>query len=376
MRVRALLLLWIALVFAALWTYGMPAGAASAGVRFVPPAARPVTSGEPYLHASMLDGNSVRSVHSCTLVELSGGRLRAFWYGGSREGALDVAIYTAVYDPAVRTWSRERALIDRANSQDGLQRCVQKLGNSCALLDSSGKLWLFFVTSMTGWSGSSINVTTSPDEGETWTPPRRLVTSPFLNLSTLVRSPPFQFADGTIGLPVYHEFLSKFCELLRLDGDANVLSKQRLTQDRLAIQPAIVPFGAQDAVCLMRPTYSSPKRVIGSRTTDGGRTWSEAAPLGLTSDRSGVAGVRMPDGGLLAAARVMRKLTLSVSRDQGTTWQTVAHASEGLVAEDPNERTTYPCLLLTKAGEYHLVFTYNRREIRHMHFNQAWLDLP
>ena len=46
-------------------------------------------------------------VHSATATEIAGGRIRAFWYGGSREGASDVAIYSSVFDRARARWSRE-----------------------------------------------------------------------------------------------------------------------------------------------------------------------------------------------------------------------------------------------------------------------------
>ena len=39
-------------------------------------------------------------VHAASAVELSDGRIRSFWFAGSREGAKDVAIRSAVFDPA------------------------------------------------------------------------------------------------------------------------------------------------------------------------------------------------------------------------------------------------------------------------------------
>jgi len=41
-------------------------------------------------------------------------------------------------------------------------------------------------------------------------PARRLVSSPFFNLSTMVRGEPVQYADGTIGLPIYQNLLGSF----------------------------------------------------------------------------------------------------------------------------------------------------------------------
>ncbi len=35
---------------------------------------------------------------------------------------------------------------------------------------------------------------------------------------------------------------------------------------------------------------------------------------------------------------------------------------------------SYPFLLQTRRGEFHLVYTWNRSFIKHVEFNQAWLD--
>src|SRR5204863_1028947 len=136
---------------------------------------------------------SAASVHSATAAEISGGRLRAFWYGGSREGASDVAIYPSVYSLRQKDWSPESAVVTREFAQRHLRRSVRKLGNPVAGRDSKGRLCLYFVSvSVGGWAGSAVNLMVSEDEGETWSPPRRLIASPFFNISTLVKgAPPF-----------------------------------------------------------------------------------------------------------------------------------------------------------------------------------------
>ena len=168
--------------------------------------------------------------HAASLVELADGRLRAFWFSGSREGAADVEIHSAVFDPKQARWTEETTVIDRKSTQAGLSRFIRKLGNPVPVRVADGRLHLFFVTvSVGGWAGSSITVISSSDEGKTWGPARRLITSPFINISTLVKGTPILYADGSIGLPVYHEFLGKFGELLRLTADATLLDKQRLS---------------------------------------------------------------------------------------------------------------------------------------------------
>jgi predicted neuraminidase len=68
-----------------------------------------------------------------------------------------------------------------------------------------------------GWAASRLVVLESDDLGRSWDFDEALTTSPFMNISTLVKTPPIRYADGTVGLPVYHEMVGKFGELLRLD---------------------------------------------------------------------------------------------------------------------------------------------------------------
>lgn len=50
-----------------------------------------------------------RSVHASTLAVLTNGNILAAWYGGSREGAGDVAIYMATHDSKTKTWGGRTA---------------------------------------------------------------------------------------------------------------------------------------------------------------------------------------------------------------------------------------------------------------------------
>jgi len=105
-----------------------------------------------------IDPRGRAMVHSATLTELPQGGVQAFWYGGSREGARDVGIYTARLLPNERSWTLPREVMTRPRLSEELGRYIKKLGNPVAFLDASGQVWLFFVSvSVGGWSGSAIN---------------------------------------------------------------------------------------------------------------------------------------------------------------------------------------------------------------------------
>ena len=335
---------------------------------------------EPFYRSQLLPNSAAQSVHSVTAAEISGGKLRAFWYGGSREGASDVAIYTSVYSPLERAWSPERVLITREWAQRHLQRYVRKLGNPAVGRDRNGRLWLFFVSvSVGGWAGSAINLMVSEDEGETWTAPRRLVTSPFFNISTLVKGPPLQFADGTIGLPVYHEMAGKFGELLRLDAEGHAVRKTRLSWGQSSLQPVIVPRSETEAVGFMRYAGDPPNRILAVRTSDAGAHWSVPVKTELPNPNAAVGSVLLADGSLLLvfnnAPENREDLSLAISKDFGSTWR-IAHRFEGDPGSPraPVSEYSYPWIMQDTAGDVHVLYTWGRSRIKHVQFNPAWLE--
>lgn len=345
----------------------------------LPAAPRAVSSTTPLYRPQLLPNSAEHSVHSATAAEISGGRIRAFWYGGSREGAADVAIYTSVYSLPDGTWSPERAVVTREAAQRHLQRYLRKLGNPVVGRDRNGRLWLFFVSvTVGGWAGSAINLMISEDEGETWSAPRRLIASPFFNISTLVKGPPLQHTDGTIGLPVYHEMLGKFGELLRLDAEGRAIRKTRLSWGRSSLQPVIVPRSETEAVGFMRYAGSSPNRVLMVRTTDGGATWTAPVKTALPNPNSAVGGALLANGPLLLvfnnAEENRESLSLASSVDFGNTWR-IAHEFDGDSSsqQPPWREYSYPWIMQDGAGDVHLLYTWGRTSIKHVHFNRAWL---
>ncbi|TMH38130.1 MAG: hypothetical protein E6H56_16170 [Betaproteobacteria bacterium] len=368
-----------ALVFGGLYVRALtappPAG-------FVPPQAATLAASAPTprYEAQLLPNSSAASVHSATAAEISGGRLRAFWYGGSREGASDVALYSSVYSLRQKDWSPERAVVTREFAQRHLQRTLRKLGNPVVGRDAKGRLCLYFVSvSVGGWAGSAVNLMVSEDEGENWSPPRRLITSPFFNISTLVKGAPLLFSDGDVGLPVYHEFLGKFGELLRLDAGGHAIGKTRLSWGKSSLQPVIVPRSEKEAVGFMRYSGDPPNRILIVRTADGGVHWSPSAKTALPNPNAAIGSVLLSGGPLLLvfnnAEEDREDLSLALSTDFGNTWR-VVHRLEGDSgsAQAPVREYSYPWIMQDRAGDVHLLYTWGRSRIKHVRFNRAWLE--
>ncbi|MEO8332162.1 MAG: sialidase family protein [Gallionella sp.] len=356
--------------------------------------------------------------HAASLVELGDGRVRAFWFAGSREGAPDVEIRSAVFDPASNHWGAEQRIVGREDTQRSLLRYVKKLGNPVAHRATDGTLWLFYVTvSLGGWAGSSITAITSADDGASWSPARRLITSPFLNISTLVKGTPFNYSDGSIGLPVYHEFIGKFGELLRITNNGAIIDKTRLSSGNTSLQPVVLIKNPQQALALMRYSGESPRRVIATTTNDAGLHWSPTVKTELLNPDAAVSGVVLQDGRILMALNETEQgrdeLSLVISSDGGISWKTLykledqrgqpfGQARYGQIAAELAMATdagiidgsgyaissqknkceaqrcgfefSYPYLIQTHDGDLHLAYTWNRSFIKHVRFTRAWLD--
>jgi predicted neuraminidase len=382
---------------------------------------------EPRFRSHFVSTRKYVHTHAASLIELKDGRIRAFWFSGSLEGSPDVEIHSAVFDPDRDQWGPEHKVANGESTRRSVLRRIKRIGNPVPGRAADGTLWLFYVTvSVGGWSGSSITAMTSSDEGETWSPARRLISSPFLNNSTLVKGTPFLYADGTLGLPVYHQFIGRFGELLHLDSNGAVIDKQRLSAGDYSLQPIVLIRSAREALALLRYSGAEhPYRVISTMTNDAGQHWTPPVKSSLSNPGAALSGVVLPDGRILVALNNLEKgrdlLSLVISGDGGTTWRTVypledqlatrlngspdqcldeaqyLRTIEGLArATDPtvteagaySESTkrqmceaqrcsfefSYPYLIQTQRGDFHLVYTWNRSFIKHVRFNQSWLE--
>lgn len=360
------------------------------------------------------DGRT-RLVHAPSLVELADGRIRAFWFAGSREGASDVAIHSSVFDPETGQWGEEERVLTRMEVARGLNRHIRKLGNMVAVRRGE-RIDLYVVAvSFGGWSGSRVAVAESRDQGRTWQVQKTLVTSPFLNLSTLVKTRPVRYRDGTIGLPVYHELAGKFGEFFRLNDEHRILDEAHIGHGRQALQPMVFVRDRYQARALLRNgSEERPGVLFGSHTDDGGESWSSLADSGLPNPGSAVSGVSLgPEHWLLAAnnnARERDELTLLQTRDAGENWEPLkvlhdqSRFREGLKPEAfmPELRASllprsglsteeimagvretkcrrgnctfqfdYPYMLRADNGDIHVVYTWNKTLIGH-----AWWRAP
>lgn len=330
--------------------------------------------------SNWLPDTGAPSVHAASLITLKDAGVRAFWFAGSREGASDVAIYSSVYDVKSNDWSAPTVVIDRISAELGLARYIAKLGNPVPSRAADGSLQLFFVTvSLGGWAGSSISLVSSSDEGLTWSKPQRLINSPLLNLSTLVKSPTIAFSDGLVGIPAYHEWIGRFGEFLRVDA-GRVIDKRRMSSGRDAIQPLVFVNDAQDAKAYFRQTRRSglPKQIPVSQTQDAGQTWQQLGDLPIANPNSAVTGVILKNGTRLLALNNIEagryRLVLLMNDAKSEQWHTISVLEDDeALPEVQRKEFSYPYIISADGEDAHLVYTWDRKKIRHRYFSGAWL---
>jgi len=305
--------------------------------------------------------------HSVALAETPDGRLAAVWFAGSKEAAGDVAIWMSLR--GAWGWSAPRRIATRAATAAATGAFVGALGNA-VLAAAGGKLHLFFVSvGYGGWAASSLNHAISEDDGDTWSAPKKLFASPFLNISTLARAAALPLSDGGLGLPIYHEMIDKRGEWLRLSADGDILAKTRLPSARPALQPSVVALDGRRALAILRDSGAGAGVLMAAATDDGGDHWRALPGLPIVNEDSFAALLRLRDGRLLLAAnpapgKARNPLVLFVS-ETGETWKvlcTVARSARG------DENFAYPSLLQTRDGLIHLAYTRNYGALAHRAF--------
>ena len=381
----------------------------------LPDMQKPTSRVVPNLQAQFVSSEPGKAVHAPSVVELRDGSLRAVWFSGSREGAGDVTIQTAVFNNDSQQWGPESSLFDRNRLQRGLLRYVKKIGNPVIARAPDGSLNLWMVNvSLGGWAGSAISWSRSKDDGTTWSTPKRLVTSPFLNISTLVKAAPLPMTQGQMGLPVYHEFITKFAEVLQIDSNGQVIDKVRIPGSHTSLQPVVLASSAQSAQAFMRATQGG--QVMTSTTGDAGQTWSVATPLVLPNPNSALAGAVLQDGSRwlafnpatagreeLALTRLddpaVKKITVEPPeqnvkkasplgiqeyaavlgaelKSKGATDSDVAayvSSAQRQLCTGTNcaQEFSYPFLLQSRDGTLHLVYTWHRTRIKHIRIDPS-----
>ena len=314
-----------------------------------------------------LENRPTPQCHASTIEETSTGLIAA-WFGGSHEKNKDVGIWVAKKDG--KNWSTPVEVVNGVQSDSLRYPCW----NPVLFQPNSGPLMLFYKVgpSPSEWWGM---LTTSEDEGITWSTPRKLGTDQKIgHLLGPVKNKPVQLKDGTILCPSSSEteigdedfWKVHFERTKDLGVTWEVIGPINDGIEFDAIQPSILTFKDDKMQVLCR---SRQNVVAQSWSEDGGNTWSEVTATSLPNPSAGTDAVTLQDGRQLLvynhtvnsdtfpSGRNM--LNIALSKD-GLTWQTVK------TLERQEGEHSYPAVIQSKDGMVHITYTYHRKTVKYV----------
>ena len=115
-----------------------------------------------------------------------------------------------------------------------------------------------------------------------------------------------------------------------------------------------------------------------SHTQNAGQSWQIAEDLPIANPNSAVTGLILANGSRLLALNNIEagrhRLVLLMSDAKTDRWQTIeVLEDDGALADDQRKEFSYPYLITVDGNDAHLVYTWDRKKIRHRYFSGAWL---
>lgn len=300
-----------------------------------------------------------QACHASTLVELSSGDLLVSFFAGSREAAPDVCIWLAAKRDG--RWIKP-FIIATGIINDTLR---YPCWNPVLFQAKDGMLFLFYKVGPNPreWWGM---VRTSPDEGKTWSRPRKLPDG----ILGPIKNKPVQLDDGTILSPSSVETETAWKVYMERSSNGGK-TWSRVPVDTMSsyrvIQPAILQHADKSLQILCR---SDQDRVVTAWSYDKGKTWTRFAKLDLPNPNSGIDAVTLKGGLQMIVYNPTVKgkdwwnnrgrLNVAVSVD-GLKWEDVV-----VLENSSSEEYSYPAIIQARDGKVHITYTYNRKNIRHV----------
>jgi predicted neuraminidase len=310
------------------------------------------------------------SCHASTMAETKSG-LVAAWFGGTAERNPDVCIY--VSREINGQWTPPQ------NVADGVGFATNRLPtwNPVLFQPKNGPLLLFYKVGPkpAAWWGM---LTTSTNDGTTWSKPMRLPAG----ILGPIKNKPVQLANGDIlcgsstegdgGWRVHFERTSDFGKTWTVTPPVN--DGKKIT----AIQPSILFLkdGTLEAI-----GRTGKNKMFQITSPDDGKTWSEMTLTDLPNPDSGTDAVTLRDGRQLL---VYNHNVRGGSNNKGRSPLNVAVSPDGknwfaaLVLEnDPDAPSgfAYPAVIQTSDGLVHITYTWERKRIKHVVIDPAKLSL-
>lgn len=190
---------------------------------------------------------------------------------------------------------------------------------------------------------AGVFVTRSDDEGATWSAPARVDTA----LVTSATSAKIVELDtGDLLIPIYGATTSRArSAVVRSTDGGRAWSKAQEVQIRSSsprdlVEPALVSFGGGRLMVIMRAERPNDE-AMQSRSTDGGRTWSEPVPTGHIAQGSDLLTVQPDPAGSMTAVHSWGDWSRRFGDGRTTLMQLIELSAPTLDAVYGNPRVIY-----------------------------------
>lgn len=402
-------------------------------LRQTPEVASTGTPERPFLTSEVLFPLEHWHNHASMIVELPGGDLLTCWFHGSGERtADDVQVLGARLKKGSSRWSTPFVMADTVGYPDT---------NATMFLDPQNRLWLLWPTILANeWHTALMKYKISTDyRGDgapRWTVNDVLHITPgdefprtvhaeadallaassqdaraieyverlkktaadklSRRLGWMTRAHPYVLDSSRLIVPLYSDGFS--FSLMAISDDRGVTWK---TSTPLVgagnIQPSLARKKDGTLVAYMRDNGPPPKRLMISRSSDRGDTWSRVEDSDLPNPGSGAEALVLRNGDWALIYNDLESgrysLAVSVSDDEGRTWKWTRHLERDPETSDPRQRGEYhyPSIFQAADGTLHATYSYfappasvtpdaqqrlPRKTIKHAHFNEAWVRAP
>jgi predicted neuraminidase len=368
--------------------------------------------------------------HASMIVELPGGDLFVCWFHGSGERtADDVVVQGARRRKGSASWSAPFLLADTVGYPDT---------NPTMFLDPKRRLWLMWPTILANewhtalmkykvaasyggdgaprWEVSEVLHVTPGDEfaasvnreieritGTAPTDERRrgdlnrlqknAADKLYRRLGWMTRAHPYVLDGTRLIVPLYSDGFS--FSLMAITDDWGATWKTSLPLVGAGnIQPSLARKKDGTLVAYMRDNGPAPKRLMISRSTDRGETWSPVEDTELPNPGAGAEVLALGNGNWVLIyndlERGRYRLAVSLSDDEGRTWRWTRHLERDVESNDEGRlgQYHYPSIIQAADGTLHATYSFfapppsvkpdaenrlPRKSIKHAHFNEAWI---
>lgn len=308
-----------------------------------------------------------KQCHASTLCKLHDGTLICAWYGGSMEGASDVAIWVSKKEEG-KSWTKPSKITDAENIP-----CWNPV-----LFYDGDKILLFYKVGQNPENWQSY-VKESNDGGVTWTSEKELIAGDYGGRGP-VKNKPIQLESGVILAPASVEGDKWSCFVDRSEDQCGTWEKSEYVNadyenfnGKGLIQPALWQDSEGTVHMLMR---SSEGVLFKSESKDEGLTWSNAKRTKLPNNNSGIDVACLDDGRLILLYNPVGEvwgarspIAFSISSDNGETWSEPQNLEYILCDEkinDQNVEFSYPAVIADGCDVY-ITYTWKKQTIAFWH---------